>query len=280
MVTTQQFEKAKQFIYRYGRLLDRRRFSFHFEGGSQEAALQALMCYQNADGGFGHGLELDVLCPASSPVCAEAALLYLNDLGITEGEAIDRLETWILMAQQEDGTLLNPIDAIVAYPHGPWWADADEIRVFSLAGLLARLGRGSEAFFGRVERLFDMQPFPDRVDIYSYPFHLYLRYALGAERFADRRDQVRGQMPDLLRRFENHHPLFIFCDRWEFEDVSRDVLASEARRAVAYLADDGGMETPYPDLPWWRPVWTLDLLVALKRFGFIDASASVGSSGD
>ena len=42
MVTEEQFEKAKQFIYRYGRLFDRKRFAFHFENGSRDEALAAL----------------------------------------------------------------------------------------------------------------------------------------------------------------------------------------------------------------------------------------------
>ena len=69
MVTREQFEKALQFIYRYGDLLARKRFAFHFEEGSKQAVLDTLNSYQNDDGGFGNGLELDVMCPESSGIC-------------------------------------------------------------------------------------------------------------------------------------------------------------------------------------------------------------------
>jgi len=69
MITPEQFEKARQFIYRQGDLLTRRRFAFHFEQGSNQPVLQALACYQNDDGGFGNGLELDITCPESSGIC-------------------------------------------------------------------------------------------------------------------------------------------------------------------------------------------------------------------
>ncbi|MCZ6677923.1 MAG: hypothetical protein O7E52_11805 [Candidatus Poribacteria bacterium] len=49
----EQFDKAKHFIYRYGRLLDRKRFAYHFESGSLDAVIEALACYQNPDGGSG-----------------------------------------------------------------------------------------------------------------------------------------------------------------------------------------------------------------------------------
>ena len=50
MITAEQFEKARQFIYRQGDLLTRKRFAYHFEQGSKQAALDALACYQNQDG--------------------------------------------------------------------------------------------------------------------------------------------------------------------------------------------------------------------------------------
>ncbi len=51
------FEKAKNYLYTYGRPLDQRRFEYHFEGGSQAAVLEALTAFQNGDGGFGKALE-------------------------------------------------------------------------------------------------------------------------------------------------------------------------------------------------------------------------------
>lgn len=62
------FEKARQFVYRNARPVDLARWQYHFEGGSREAVLTALACYQNPDGGFGHALEADAWNPNSTPL--------------------------------------------------------------------------------------------------------------------------------------------------------------------------------------------------------------------
>jgi len=86
MLTDRLLAKAKAFIFRHGRLLDRKYFLFHFEHGSREAVLRVLACYQNDDGGFGHGLDPDIMCPSSTAVCTEIAIAYLDGLGMTEGK--------------------------------------------------------------------------------------------------------------------------------------------------------------------------------------------------
>ena len=55
------FEQAKAFIWKNARLLERRQFAYHFEGGSREGVVAVLRAYQNSDGGFGNALE---------PICA------------------------------------------------------------------------------------------------------------------------------------------------------------------------------------------------------------------
>ncbi len=53
----QTLENGKKFIYQNARLIDRRRFEYFFEGGTQDAVIDALRSYQNEDGGFGNALE-------------------------------------------------------------------------------------------------------------------------------------------------------------------------------------------------------------------------------
>lgn len=52
-------EKAKQFILKTARPVERAEFLYHFYNGPKEAVVEALRPYQNTDGGFGHGLEAD-----------------------------------------------------------------------------------------------------------------------------------------------------------------------------------------------------------------------------
>jgi hypothetical protein len=270
MITSDQFDQAKHFIFRHGRLFDRKRFTYHFEGGSRQSALDALLCYQDPDGGFGHGLELDVTCPASTPICAELALNHLDELGVRDGDALRGLEAWILSSQREDGSLPNPVTEIARYPHGPWWLDEDTPRVFSLAGLLAKMGLGSERFFARAEGLFRGYEFPRELGKYDYPLHLYLLHAPGAQQFVSRLRALQEAVPGMVRRFRDHHPLLVFSYRWVSDATSRDLLRNEAQIAIADLEDDGGIRSPYPGVPWWRPVWTLEMLISLKRFGLLE----------
>lgn len=59
------FMKAREFVYANARLLDRRRFEYHFEQGKAHPVLDALRAYQNSDGGFGSALEPDIRTPCS-----------------------------------------------------------------------------------------------------------------------------------------------------------------------------------------------------------------------
>jgi len=267
VLTDQQLAKAKEFIFRHGRLLDRKCFLFHFEGAPQEAVLDVLKCYQNADGGFGHGLEPDMMCPASTAICAEVAMAYLDGLGVTEGKIVDELERWIVSAQKEDGSILHPKSEVVAYPHGPWWED-DSGSGLALAGFLGQWGRGSPEFFVRSEKAFTTQDIPDELGKYNYPLHMYLRYAPDPQHHRNALARVTEMIPGMLDKFAPHHPLFVFPHRWYSEDLDRDLVGAKAKAAVADLQEDGGLKIPY-DLPWWRPIWTLQLLVSLKSRGLL-----------
>ena len=76
--------------------------------------------YQNPDGGFGNGLELDVMAPTSTAVGAECAMMLLDELGVVDSKMVEHLESWILSLQGENGALPPMQPEIVDYPHDPW----------------------------------------------------------------------------------------------------------------------------------------------------------------
>lgn len=80
------FEKAKTFIWKHGRLLERRVFEYFFFRGSSEGIVTALKAYQNDDGGFGNALEPDLRAPDSHPLYMEFALSLLHDCGIKNSD--------------------------------------------------------------------------------------------------------------------------------------------------------------------------------------------------
>jgi hypothetical protein len=84
-----QFAAGRDFILRQGRLLERRLFAACFEGAPGTGVVDALRGYRNDDGGFGHGLEPDLRCPASLPIDVEVALraLVMAREPVTDGAA-------------------------------------------------------------------------------------------------------------------------------------------------------------------------------------------------
>jgi hypothetical protein len=254
ILSPEQFDNTRRFIYRQGNLLTRRQYAYHFEHGDKQAVLDALACYQNDDGGFGNGLELDIMCPASSGICMEVALGHLVDLGVHEGALLDRAIEWILSTGLANGDLPHPVCAVKAYPHGPWW-EKDEGRILAVSGLLGRMGRSHPDIAARAAAFFEQThvPFPEDIGVYSYPIALYLRYAEGADKHSQYRRRLEAAFPALLEKAAWHHPLFFCHNRWDSSDIPTSLWRSEAERAVATIQADGGVHIEqYANLPWWQ----------------------------
>ena len=82
---------------------------------------------------------------------------------------------------------------------------------------------------------------------------------------------------NMLKTEAWHHPLFFRYGRWNYDGISAALWETEAKRVTATLQEDGGVCIErYAELPWWRPVWTVDLFVALKRTGLLGDVASHG----
>lgn len=89
--------------------------------------LSQLVHYQNADGGFGHGIEPDVWHPASSPLATTVALQYVHTAGIpSHHPVVHRALVYLARTYDAVAGKWHPMVAGVNdYPHAPWWhADA------------------------------------------------------------------------------------------------------------------------------------------------------------
>lgn len=80
-LSKEEFQRIRQWVYLFARHLDITRWQYWFENGSREAVADALMVYQNPDGGFGHGLEPDNMNPNSSPFPTFMAWEILQEIG-------------------------------------------------------------------------------------------------------------------------------------------------------------------------------------------------------
>lgn len=59
--------RAEHFLWLTARVLEQRRFAYHFLGGDADAVETALSAYRNEDDGYGHALEPDLRGPVSQP---------------------------------------------------------------------------------------------------------------------------------------------------------------------------------------------------------------------
>lgn len=162
MKNNETFETARRWMYRYARPLHLALWQYHFEGGSQEAVLKALACFQNPDGGFAHGLESDNRNPNSNPIAVWQAVGILTDIGLTDTMhpivqgIVHYLESG---ADFENDRWLNTVPSNNVNPCAPWWNYQEDATQTSynptaaLAGFLllhATKGTALQAFASRI----------------------------------------------------------------------------------------------------------------------------------
>jgi hypothetical protein len=144
---TGRFAAGRDFILREGRILERRLFSTCFEGGPATGVVDAVRAFRNDDGGFGHGLEPDVRCPASLPIDVEVALQALatakaTDRALVVG-ACDYLAK-VAATAACDGAVPPAFPVIEGFPRAAHWSDwtyePGLNPTAGLVGLLTRLG--------------------------------------------------------------------------------------------------------------------------------------------
>jgi len=120
---TVDLEAAASFLATHGRLLDRRRFEFLFEGGDARAVLDAVDGYRNPDGGYGWGLEPDLRAAESQPGGALHALEVFAEVG--PSARVVEVFDWLGGVCLADGGV--PFAVPVRDPAGcaPFWVQAD-----------------------------------------------------------------------------------------------------------------------------------------------------------
>lgn len=52
--------------------------------------------------------------------------------------------------------------------------------------------------------------------------------------------------------------------------MGKKVVENEVYSFFNGLKDDGGLKITYENLPWWRPIRTLDGLIILKKNNLIE----------
>jgi len=112
--------RAEEFIWCNARLIDRRRYEYHFLSGSPKAVVAALGGYVNEDGGLGHALEPDLRSPECQPVFQEAGLRVLDEVGFDDG-IVEGLLRYLPTITTEEGGIPSVLPSATRYPRAPWW---------------------------------------------------------------------------------------------------------------------------------------------------------------
>ncbi|QNA75721.1 hypothetical protein C8250_030975 [Streptomyces sp. So13.3] len=115
--------RAEHFVWQTARVLEQRRFTFHFLDGSDaaaEAVETALNAYRNDDGGFGHALEPDLRGPVSQPLPTAHALRVLDGIGRCGGQRAERVCRYLTEVSTAEGALPAVHPSLRGYPAAPW----------------------------------------------------------------------------------------------------------------------------------------------------------------
>jgi GNAT superfamily N-acetyltransferase len=139
------FEKAADFIWKNGRLLERRIFKYFFFGGSKSNILNAIKAYQNEDGGFGHAIEPDLRTPESQPLYIEFGLRTLYDAKIQDSELAYKVCEYVSRYADLNMGIATITASSSSFPRAEHWNNqkseqASFSRLSSLVGLLSWQG--------------------------------------------------------------------------------------------------------------------------------------------
>jgi hypothetical protein len=270
IIDEQQIKKIKEFIFKNGRLIERSLFSFFFESGNKDAVIKALVAYQNKDGGFGNGIEPDILCPDSTAIGAETAMYYLDLLEYVDNEITDQLFNWVIKEQNDEGFINHPPENMSNYPFQDWWNGPDDLRIFALSGFLKKWGLKDALFFKKVKEFFSNSSLPKEFKFYEYPFFIYLKYLGESQEEKKVLQQIITQLPSIFENNKEHFSLFSRAWYLALDVVDEKLVENETDNFFNGLKEDGSLKIIYQNLPWWRPIWTLEGLILLKKAGFID----------
>ncbi|MCX2181814.1 hypothetical protein KV205_14910 [Streptomyces sp. SKN60] len=163
--------RAEQFVWLTARVLEQRRFAYHFLRGGADPVETALSAYLNEDGGYGHALEPDLRGPVSQPLHTAHALRVLDSIGRCGGLRVERICRYLTEVSTHDGALPAVHPSQRGYPTAPFVPVVDDppselLTTGPVVGLLHRnqvwhawLFRATEFCWAAVDALEKSHPY-------------------------------------------------------------------------------------------------------------------------
>ncbi|CAN5832398.1 hypothetical protein BH20CHL3_BH20CHL3_14010 [soil metagenome] len=266
--------EARQFTLTTGFPLGSAMIDHAWNAGPSIVVIEQLAHFQNEDGGFGRGLEVDIGSPASNLFAARLAmhiLLCLRNRPSTDVEA--GLRRWLETNQDEDADW-HFSDETQAGELAPWfaaWEFPGLNPACCIAGLANQLNFTVPPMLERVAILFAEKASLEEVRTGEfYGLLPYIEYAGGLD-FPER-DVYLDAMAESIMTVVGNGDYADASHFWEhalgggpdlMRRLSKDALDRQATRLIAEQADDGGWPTPYGEA--WRPIITAQACVTLAR---------------
>lgn len=242
--------------------------------GSSDAVIDALRQYQNRDGGFGRGLEVDISSPMSNPFAGRIAMHVLLSLRErARCTLVDDFAAWLGQAQDEDGDWHFAVE-VYEERLAPWfesWTFPTLNPSCCLVGLATRLGISTPNMQLRTAQLFTRLAKREEARGGSfYTLLPYVEYVPTAD-LNDRETWLEDAASNIVRTATENE----FADAGHFFDLvlpdgseiasrlSLQLMSRLVDELLSEQVDDGGWPTPYD--PAWRPFQTTSALVTLAR---------------
>jgi hypothetical protein len=264
--------RARDFLVANGRDLEAAVVELVWFEGDPQAVVDGLVGYQNADGGFGRGLEADIGAPESNPFAACLALTYLRGLpDAVAGPTRARLGVWLVDNQDEDGDW-HFSEATRAGSLAPWfasWTFPSLNPACNIAGLAAVQGLATPLMLERVGALFREKASLAVVrNGEYYDLTPYAEYSLTGTLPTEYQDALVDTILRWARddRFEDAEHFFNLALRGApsvAARMPREVVHAYVERALTDQQDDGGWPSPYDEK--WRPAATAATLEGIAR---------------
>lgn len=268
--------KARDFVYRNGTLMERALFAWLFDGGSLERLHQIMLCYKNPDGGFGHGLEHDLKAPQSNPLALEYLLGLLKHCGVPAGSLLDGAADWVEAQMDERGDLRNSPETR-DYPLAPWWQeDGGQTMPDSIVGNLMRFGCATSSLIDKTKTWALANCTPEKIRGNEWLFMAYhaFDFFFAVDDLPDL-ERFQGATVDnivacaIAAPANQYDSLFAFapCPDSMIAGALPHGLLDRCLDSLAEAQQDAGHWLDQHNLRQWYPMTTINVLLALKRYG-------------
>ncbi len=269
-------DKARDFVYRNGTLLERALFAWHFDGGSLERLQQIIFCYKNSDGGFGHGLEHDLKAPQSNPLALEYLLGLMKHAAVPAGSIFADTSDWVEGQMNEGGDLRNPPETR-DYPLESWWQEAGgQTMPDSIVGNLIIFGAAKPSLVEKTKAWVLANSRPASVLENQWLFMAYhaFDFFFAVDDLRDLQQFREATVNNIVAcaeaaPAEQYDSLFVFAPTPD-SMIARALPAGLTDRFLDHLSQAQQAEGHWRDqhkLPQWYPMTTINVLLALKRYG-------------